>query len=93
MSLDKIPEIDWEVVETHCHDRYRSPDEFQRWRQQVEEHLEHNPHLSRIIWSIANKSENPGAIYRTAFTILDLVNAQLEVNELNEDAQISYIRR
>jgi len=88
MSLDKIPQIDLQVIETNIHDRYNSPGGFQRFKSQLREHLAKNPNLSYLIESLASQVENPQTLYRVAYTLIDVINAQLEVNELNEMSEL-----
>lgn len=93
MALDKIPEINWDVLETHYHDRYESPEKFQRFQEELNEHLEKNPALESIIHTIASKSYDSNSVYQMAALLLDVVNAQFEVNELNEGGRLIFNRR
>ena len=89
MSLDKIPEINLEVIEIHYHDRQSSEYKFKRFKQNVEEHLERNDNLKQLIEALALKSKDVNSVYETAYRLLDVINSQLEVNELNEMAEIN----
>ena len=92
MSLDKIPEIDWKVLETHYEDRYKSHEDFKRFKRGIEACLSKNNALDSLIRILAKGSDNPNSVYQVAYTPLDVINAQLEVDELNEMANLSYNR-
>ena len=93
MPLDKIPNLDWEVLETYNHDRYNSPEEFQRFKSQIQEHMTGNRTLGYVIELLASQSHDPNSVYQTAYTLLDVIHTQFEVNELNEMAEVRCDRR
>lgn len=93
MALENIPQIDKSVVETHYNDRYRSHEEFERFKAQMREGIQANESLDYIINVIAHYSEDPDSVYKTAYTILALINAQIEVNELNDSSELKCDRR
>ncbi|MEK6859566.1 MAG: hypothetical protein AABX54_02010 [Nanoarchaeota archaeon] len=89
MPFDKIPKIDWGVVDTHNR-RYSPEKEFQRFKRELEEHLGGNEVLGGVINALAHRSSDPDSVYDTAFTLIDIINAQREVDELNEMAELEY---
>ena len=90
MALDKIPTVDWGVLDTYKHDRHSSPEEFERFKSEIQEHLERNRALGAVIRVIAQDSNDPNSVYHAAYTVLDMINSQLEVNELNSQARLKY---
>jgi hypothetical protein len=90
MTLERIPEIDFEVIDAHYASRYRSQKDLDRFTRNTEDALKKNENLGYLIHAIAKESNDPCAVYKAVFTILDLIEAQLEVDELNQTAELEY---
>jgi len=91
MALDKIPIVDFDVIDAHLDYRYRSTDEFHRFKSDVYAHLTNkNIALVGLIKMLACQSNDPGSVLRAAYTLLDVLNAQREADELNDRHELNY---
>ena len=90
MPLDKIPYINWSVLETHHHDRFSSEEDFERFKAEIDLFMARNRPLRSMIELIARDSKDSNSVYHAAYVLLDLINAQLEVNELEEMSEQTY---
>jgi len=82
MVFDSLPDISRGIVEAHLDARYRSTSETARLTDSAREYLERNPALSELINLNAQNSMDPPRIFGIAYTILDILNSQLEAKEL-----------
>lgn len=93
MALDKIPQVKLGLIEANYFHRHRSFEELERFQVETVDYLRENRYLGNLINNLAQKSQDPASVYRAVFTILDVVNAQMEVDELNKTSKLKNRKR
>lgn len=88
MTLDKLPVLSAEVISTHA-TRHRSEQEYFKWINETEQYLQQkNPNVHKLIEFYAINSNDPKHVRGIAYTLLTLINHQLQADDMNNGDEI-----